>query len=212
MNTQHAGTAPAMRRLVFLLCMFSVLLGPGIPRAGAATYLYDAPSVARAAVHDPAPNGVSAGQFSGQGERVASTFVVARGTSTTSSVSVVATEAAGGARFVAGSDGVVTDLVGNAPNAVSLGHFPEYVDLGAQTGARTFSMSDEAWNAMSADEQWIRNQSFLDRAIANGSEFRLATPLDAGRPGSFFERELQYLFKQGFVPNGDGTMLIPGAP
>lgn len=91
MNTQHGGTAPAMRRLVFLLCMFSVLLGPAIPRAGAATYLYDAPSVARAAVHDPAPAGVSEGQFSGQRERVASPFVVARGTSTASSATFVAT-------------------------------------------------------------------------------------------------------------------------
>lgn len=115
-----------------------------------------------------------------------------------------------GARFVAGSDGVVTDLVGRAPNAVSIGHYPEYVDLGARTGARTFSMSDEAWNAMSPTEQWVRNQRFLDRAIRQRSEIRLATPVDLARPGSFFERELQYLFKHGYAPSTDGSMLVRG--
>lgn len=115
-----------------------------------------------------------------------------------------------GARFVAGSDGVVTDLVGAAPNAVSIGHNPAYVNAGARTGARTFSVSDEAWNAMSPTEQWVRNQRFLDRAMAQGSEIRLATPVDLARPGSFFERELQYLFKHGYAPSADGTMLVRG--
>jgi hypothetical protein len=115
-----------------------------------------------------------------------------------------------GARFIAGSDGVVTDLVGAAPNAVAIGHYPAYVTAGAQTGARTFSMSDEAWSAMSPTEQWVRNQRFLDRAMRQGSEIRLATPVDLARPGSFFERELQYLFKHGYAPNAEGTMLLTG--
>jgi hypothetical protein len=93
--------------------------------------------------------------------------------------------------------------------AISLGHFPEYVELGARTGARTFSMPDEAWNAIPAEEQWIRIQHLLDQALENGSEIRLATPLHAIRPGSFLERELQYLFAKGFVPSPDGRRLVP---
>ena len=115
----------------------------------------------------------------------------------------------GGARFVAGAEGV-TDTLGGSPNAISLGHFPDYVSLGSRTGAKTFSISDEVWSSMSTREQWVRNQSFLDRGIANGSEFRLATPVEAARPGSFYERELQYMFKQGYSPNADGTMLVRG--
>src|SRR2546421_7438832 len=110
-----------------------------------------------------------------------------------------------------GTDGVVTARAGGWPNAISLGHFPEYLDLGARTGARTFSLSDKVFNAMSPEEQWISIQRFLDRAMERGSEIRLATPLDAIRPGSFLEREVQYLFKNGFVPSADGTMLVPGA-
>ena len=72
-------------------------------------------------------------------------------------------------------------------------------------------MSDEAFNAMSPEEQWTSIRRFLDRAVEGRSEIRLATPLDAIRPGSFLEREVQYLFKNGFVPSADGTMLVPGA-
>ena len=110
-----------------------------------------------------------------------------------------------------GTDGVVTARAGGEPNAISLGHFPEYLDLGARTGARTCSVSDEAFNAMSPEEQWTSIRRFLDRAVEGRSEIRLATPLDAIRPGSFLEREVQYLFKNGFVPSADGTMLVPGA-
>lgn len=65
---------------------------------------------------------------------------------------------------------------------------------------------------MSPREQWIRNQRFLDRAISRGSEIRLASPVDLARPGSFFERELQYFVKHGYAPNADATMLVRGAP
>jgi hypothetical protein len=112
----------------------------------------------------------------------------------------------------AGTDGVLTARAGGWPNAISLGHFPEYLDLGARTGAHTFSLSDEVFNALSPEEQWVTIRRFLDRAVERGSEVRLATPLDAIRPGSFLEREVQYLFKNGFVPSADGTMLVPGAP
>ncbi len=62
----------------------------------------------------------------------------------------------------------MTDLVGSR-NAISIGHYPEYVANAQATGARTFSMADDAWNAMSPTEQWARNQRFLDDAISRGS-------------------------------------------
>jgi hypothetical protein len=66
--------------------------------------------------------------------------------------------ASGGARFIVGADGTVVDTLGaNVPDAISLGRYPAYVDLGAQTGARTFSISDEVWNAMSTTEQGVCN-------------------------------------------------------
>jgi hypothetical protein len=103
----------------------------------------------------------------------------------------------------------VTDLVGDNPNAVSLGHFPDYIGLAQQTGARAFSMSDEDWNALSIEEQWAHNQQFLDQAIDQGSEIRLATPISEVRPGSFYEEELQYLLKQGYTPGSGGNVLVP---
>lgn len=103
----------------------------------------------------------------------------------------------------------MTDLVGSR-NAVSIGHYPEHVANAQMTGARTFSMSDDAWNAMSPAEQWVRNQRFLDDAISRGSEIQLATPLSQVRAGSFLEREIGYLSGRGYVPNSDGTLMIPG--
>lgn len=117
----------------------------------------------------------------------------------------------GGARFAAGSDGVVTDLVGGSPNAVALGKYPAYVNEGAATGARTFSMSDEAWNAMTPAQQWTRNQQFLDQAISRGSEIRLATPPTASNLTGWYAREIEYLTKQGFTISSDGArMIAPG--
>ncbi|MCP3883037.1 MAG: hypothetical protein GY701_32255, partial [Sulfitobacter sp.] len=115
-----------------------------------------------------------------------------------------------GARFVAGSDGVVVDVLGGSPNAVVLGKYPAYVNQGAATGARTFSMSDDAWNALSPAEQWVRNQQFLDDAISRGSEIHLATDLTPSNLTGFFAREIEYLSKQGYVPNASGTQMVPG--
>jgi cell wall-associated NlpC family hydrolase len=63
---------------------------------------------------------------------------------------------------------------------------------------------------MSSAEQWAANQKFLDRMIARGDDVILATPLDKVKPGSIFERELQYLQSRDFTPSADGTRMIPG--
>ena len=109
-----------------------------------------------------------------------------------------------GARFVAGSDGVVADLVGGAPNAISIGRFPAYVNDAAASGARAFNVGDD-WASMVArkdrfggigegSEIWIRNTRFLDQAVARGGQIRLASdPFDLLNEGSFFLREVEYL-------------------
>ena len=130
------------------------------------------------------------------------------GSAAASSTAEAATNT-GGARFVAGSDGAVTDLVGGSPNAVVLGKYPAYVNEGAATGARTFSMSDEAWNAMAPAQQWTRNQQFLDQAISRGSEIRLATPPTASNLTGWYAREIEYLTKQGYTISSNGARMIP---
>jgi RHS repeat-associated protein len=100
----------------------------------------------------------------------------------------------------------------NVDNVV-LGHYPEYVDLAKATGGRTFQVPTSVWDKMSPAEQWTANQKFLDRAIAHGSNIQLATPANAAREGSFFERELQYMQSRGYTVGPDGMSLIaPGGP
>jgi RHS repeat-associated protein len=120
---------------------------------------------------------------------------------------------AGGARFVAGPDGV-TDTVGTAPNAVTLGRYPGYVRAAALDGSRTFNLGN-AWEDMAArtdrfggtgpgSEVSIRNMSFLDKAIANGSDIRLSSdPLDPANAGSAFLDEINYLQKAGYSLQGN---------
>ena len=62
---------------------------------------------------------------------------------------------------------------------------------------------------MSAREQMVRNQRFLDDAIRQGSEIRLATPYNDALPNSIYRWELDYLGSQGYVPNAAGTRMIP---
>ena len=61
---------------------------------------------------------------------------------------------------------------------------------------------------MSPDEQWAANKRFLDRTIARSDDIGLATPVDAARPGSFYERELQHLMSRGYSPGSDVLSLL----
>lgn len=89
-----------------------------------------------------------------------------------------------------------------------LGHDPGYVQLSEKLGARRFDVPQDVWARMSDAERWAANQRFLDRTIARGDDIILATPVDRVRPGSFFERELRYLFSQGYRPDATGTRLL----
>ena len=61
---------------------------------------------------------------------------------------------------------------------------------------------------MSDAEKWSANRKFLDRMIVRGDEIVLATPLERVKSGSYYQRELNYLFQKGFQVSKDGTRLI----
>lgn len=84
-----------------------------------------------------------------------------------------------------------------------LGHYPEYVKLANKLNAKRFNIPTEIWKKMTDAERWIANQKFLDRMIARGDKIRLATPLNKVRPGTYYERELNYLFGKGYRVKGN---------
>ncbi len=61
---------------------------------------------------------------------------------------------------------------------------------------------------MTPADQWAANKKFLDRMILRGDKIRLATPLNKIKPGSFFGKELNYLFDLGYKVNEDGKWLF----
>ncbi len=74
--------------------------------------------------------------------------------------------------------------------------------------ANRFNIPTEVWNRMSDAERWEANKKFLDRAIGRGDEILLATPLNEVRQGSYYARELEYFYSQGYQVSEDGTRLV----
>ena len=89
-----------------------------------------------------------------------------------------------------------------------LGHYPAYTKLGSKLGANRFQIPTNVWNKMTAAEQWAANTRFLDRMILRGDNIRLATPLSKVKPGSFYQKELNYLFDKGYKVSSDGLWLV----
>ncbi len=106
---------------------------------------------------------------------------------------------------------------GLAPRAatVVIGHFPEYTDLAAQIGGKVFSVPKSTWEKIGleggVEAQWALNKAFLDKALKEGARFVLATRAELARVGSFYERELQYLFSKGYKVSRDGKSLVQNA-
>jgi hypothetical protein len=65
---------------------------------------------------------------------------------------------------------------------------------------------------MSSAARWAANTRFLDRAIAKGDEFLLATRASAARAGSFYAREREYLASRGYRVAEDGLRLMAPRP
>ncbi len=92
---------------------------------------------------------------------------------------------------------------------VVLGHHPTYSKVGTEVGAKFFNIPTAIWKKMSPAQQWEANKKFLDRAISRGDKFGLATPLNQVKPGSFYQKELNYLIhEKGYKVSADGLWLI----
>ena len=89
-----------------------------------------------------------------------------------------------------------------------LGHYPAYTKLASKLGANRFEIPANVWNKMTAAEQWAANTKFLDRMILRGDNIRLATPLSKVKLGSFYQKELNYLFDKGYKVSSDGLWLV----
>jgi Flp pilus assembly pilin Flp len=97
-----------------------------------------------------------------------------------------------------------------ADDVIVLGKYPAYLEEANRVGGRTFNIPDDVWARMSDAERWAANQKFLDRAIARGSEIRLASsPLDPRNMTGYFAMEIEYLLKRGYTISPDGTHMIP---
>jgi RHS repeat-associated protein len=57
-----------------------------------------------------------------------------------------------------------------ASNQTILGHYPDYVKLSDELGARRFDIPIDIWNKMTHVQQWETNRKFLDRMISKGDE------------------------------------------
>lgn len=101
----------------------------------------------------------------------------------------------------------VRNLASRNPVTV-LGHYPEYVELAAEIKAESMQIPMEEWDAMTPEEQWSATTGFFDKKIAANHNFRLATPLERARPGSYYIRELKYLFGKGYMLSPDGLWLV----
>jgi len=87
-----------------------------------------------------------------------------------------------------------------------LGHFPRpgetfdsYIDKAVKKGASYFDMGS-LWDDIIAagEDPWVLNKRFLDETIANGDDILLNVPKSKIRPGSYLEREIDCLLKNGY--------------
>jgi hypothetical protein len=99
-------------------------------------------------------------------------------------------------------------MIHHTPQTTVSGHYPEYNRLADEIGANKFSLPKDTWNSMTPVEQWRANQQYLDGAILRGDNFRLATPINQVRTGSFYQQELLYLGSKGYIVSSDGLWLI----
>jgi RHS repeat-associated protein len=89
-----------------------------------------------------------------------------------------------------------------------LGSYGKYLELGEQLGAKTFNIPDAIWKTMTEEQRWAANVKFLSRAIARGDRFVLSNSALEARPGTYFYRELQYLYTKGYKVAADGMSLF----
>jgi RHS repeat-associated protein len=109
---------------------------------------------------------------------------------------------------LAGSTPVLVHNSSSCPRVI--GNDPDYQRVAASEGGQYFEVPLKHWDKLTEEEQWAANEKFLDRGIAQGATFRLATPIDEMKEGSAYAREINYLFSNGYTFNRSGDGLISG--
>ena len=96
---------------------------------------------------------------------------------------------------------------------VVIGHFPRYLELARELGAKAFEVPPGVWDKMSEAEQLAANNRFLDRAIARGQTFIVTMNVtDALKNGGvWLKHEIEYLLARGYTIGQGGRSLIPPA-
>jgi RHS repeat-associated protein len=89
-----------------------------------------------------------------------------------------------------------------------LGSYGKYLELGEQLGAKTFNIPDAVWNTLTEDQKWAANIRFLNRAISRGDRIVLSNSAFEAKAGTYFYRELQYLYSKGYKVASNGMELI----
>jgi len=112
-----------------------------------------------------------------------------------------------------------SQIAANAGNQglTVLGRYPTYLQVAERLKANVLNDPPEIWNNLTRAQQWARNKSFLDQAIAAGHRFRLATPFAEGirlPSDKFYRMELDYLLSQGYklVVEEGVEYLVKGQP
>jgi hypothetical protein len=112
-----------------------------------------------------------------------------------------------------------SQIAANAGNQglTVLGRYPKYLQVAERLKANVLNDPPEIWNNLTRAQQWARNKSFLDQAIAAGHRFRLATPFAEGirlPSDKFYRMELDYLLSQGYklVVEEGVEYLVKGQP
>lgn len=100
------------------------------------------------------------------------------------------------------------DLVKGGVGQVVLGEYPKYTQLADRMRATRLNVPIPVWEKMTRAQQWEANRRFLDRAIARGDQFVLASDPFRRKTDSFYAMELQYLFDKGYQLNDASTKLI----
>ena len=79
-----------------------------------------------------------------------------------------------------------------------LGRYPALVNTANDLRANYLNFVEGSWDKLTDAQRWAVNQRFLDNAIARGDTFKLASLLKQAEPGTYFRRELDYLFSLGY--------------
>jgi hypothetical protein len=103
--------------------------------------------------------------------------------------------------------------IGQAANggrrARVIGHTPDYVNVGKQTGMKYLEIPEAEWDALSHAQREDRLRQFLDEGMEAGEDFVITN--NPARQGSWLEFEIKHILESGngYGWNPQGTALVP---